>query len=178
MGACLALAAITLIAGLIASAVQPYDPGAPGCRDRTPPDETAHVLYVRHLLTERTLPVLDSGSGNYEAHQPPLYYLTVAPWMAVGQRLARGDPPDASGAPPLEVWLGRLWSVLIAAGVTIVCYLLAREVFPGSPWLPLTAGVFCALLPGHLINLAAITNDGLAELLSGLVLWQCVVLVR
>jgi 4-amino-4-deoxy-L-arabinose transferase-like glycosyltransferase len=172
------LVLLTLLLGAMAATVQPYDPLAPGCKDRTPPDETAHVLYVEHLLTERTLPVLESGSGNYEAHQPPLYYLTVAPAMALGQALGRGAPKDHFGAPPLDVWLGRLWSVLIAAGVTVACYLLGAAVFPRSRWLPLAAGLVPALLPGHLINLAAITNDGLAELLCTLAIWQCLLLVR
>ena len=174
----LALAVLTLVVGVVAATVQPYDPAGFGCKDRTPPDETAHVLYVRHLLSERTLPILTSGGGNYEAHQPPLYYLTIAPVMALGQVLGRGSPVDHSGAPPPDVWLGRLWSVLIAAGVTVACYLLGCAVFPRSRWLPIGVGLTSALLPGHIINLAAITNDGLAELLSTLVIWQCVVLLR
>jgi 4-amino-4-deoxy-L-arabinose transferase-like glycosyltransferase len=173
----LLLAAITIAIGVVAATLQPYDPGAPGCKDRTPPDETAHVLYVRDLLRDRALPVLTSGGGNYEAHQPPLYYLTVAPWMALGRGLGLG-PPGSPGAPTPEVWFGRLWSVLIAAGVTVTCYLLACVVFPRSPLLQAAAPIFALLLPGHILNLAAITNDGLAELLAGLVIWLAVGLVR
>jgi 4-amino-4-deoxy-L-arabinose transferase-like glycosyltransferase len=168
----------TMPIGLIAVICQPYDPAGPGCKDRTPPDETAHVVYVQHLLDKHTLPVLTSGGGNYEAHQPPLYYLTVAPAMALGRRMGRGSPVDHSGAPTPDVFLGRLWSVLIAAGVTLVSYLLACEVFPQSRVLQLAAPLLVLLLPGHIINLAAITNDGLAELFCGLVIWQCVVLIR
>jgi len=172
------LAWATIPVGLIAATLQPYDPDGPGCKDRTPPDETAHVLYVQHLLGEHTLPLLTSGGGNYEAHQPPLYYLTVAPAMALGQWLGRGSPVDHSGAPTPDVWLGRLWSVLIAAGVTFASYLLACAVFPQSRVLQLAAPLFVLLLPGHIINLAAVTNDGLAEFFCGLVIWQCVLLLR
>lgn len=172
------LALVALVVGVIAAAYQPYDPGALGCSKRVPPDETAHVLYVRYLLEQRSLPVLTSGSGNYEAHQPPLYYVTAVPWMALGRALGWSPPVALSGAPPPDVWLGRLWSVIIAAGVTVACYLLACAVFPRALTVRIAAPLFAALLPGHIINLAAITNDGLAELLSTVVLWQCVVLIR
>ena len=44
------------------------------------PDEAAHVAYVDHLLKGKGFPVLVAGSPDYEAHQPPLYYLAEAGW--------------------------------------------------------------------------------------------------
>src|SRR5437667_339291 len=45
-----------------------------------PPDERPHALYVEHLVSHGTLPVLRREQRDaYEAHQPPLYYLLAVP---------------------------------------------------------------------------------------------------
>ncbi|MGQ9731710.1 MAG: hypothetical protein ACUVX8_10615 [Candidatus Zipacnadales bacterium] len=166
----------TLGLGLLAALVQPWQPEAPGAQHRVPPDETAHLEYIRYLMKHRSLPVLKEGGGNYEAHQPPLYYLTCLPLAALGHTPDPHKP--ARGIPPAEVIPLRLWSVLIAAGVVLACYLVARVVFPAHPLLQVAAPAFALLLPGHLINLAAVTNDGLAELFCCLAIWLMVSLIR
>ena len=42
-------------------------------------DELAHYLYIRHLASQRRLPVQETPAGNdYQNHHPPLYYLLGA----------------------------------------------------------------------------------------------------
>ncbi len=174
----LALGLVAFVVGLVPALLQPWDPGAPGAQKRTPPDEIAHILYLQDLVRERRLPLLTSGSGNYEAHQPPLYYLSAIPARQLG--LALAPPPDP--AHPATTWgevlAVRLWSVLIAAGVIVSCYLVGTVAFPQSRLLQLAPAGFALLLPGHIVGLAAVTNDGLAELFCCLALWQCVSLLR
>ena len=171
------LALATLAIGLVAALAQPWDPLLPQNVDRTPPDETAHLVYIRHLISEYSLPVLTTGGGNYEAHQPPLYYVSSVPAVLIGRAVGPGadTPPRlASG----EIIAGRIWSVLIAACVVVACYLVGCAVFPRSALLATAVPVFAMLLPGHLVNLAAITNDGLAELFCCLSIWLMVREVR
>src|SRR6186997_1398211 len=57
------------------------------------PDETAHALYIEHLVQQKSLPVLRQARREaYEFHQPPLYYVLAAPAWAVG---AMGSPQAA-----------------------------------------------------------------------------------
>jgi len=151
-----------------AALVMPWDARTEAVR--TPPDELAHLIYVHELATTGRLPVFTSGSGNYEAHQPPLYYLTCLPFYFAA-RAASGAPatPAAFAAGFLAC---RLWSVFIGLGVVLASYVAARELFPERPVLRLGTTALVAWLPSHLINCAAVTNDGLAELWCTLALWQ------
>lgn len=141
------------------------------------PDEPAHYNYVRYLVQEKRIPVLQMGdydqaylqaittakfhpdysidSIHYEFHQPPLYYVLAAPIYALfGGALV-----------PL-----RLLGVVIGAGVIAVTYGVGRVVFPTHSWMALSAAAFVAFNPQHIAMTAAVQNDGLAELLIGLVL--------
>jgi len=145
------------------------------------PDEPAHYNYIRYLVENRSLPVLDPGeyqqsyleelkSHNfppdlsidtiqYESWQPPLYYLLAAPIYA----LAGG------GLLPL-----RLFSLALGAGVIVFTYLTLKEAFWGQPFaslLALTAAGFVAFIPQHVAMMAGIDNDSLAELLIAIGLW-------
>jgi 4-amino-4-deoxy-L-arabinose transferase-like glycosyltransferase len=171
------LGALGLAIALVAASLQPWDPGASGCQRRTPPDEIAHALYIQDLLRDRRLPLLTSGAGNYEAHQPPLYYVLAMPAAGLSARLVSGADLD-DGRLGVTICTVRLFSCLLAGGVVVACYLVGTAVFPRSRPLQVSTAAFSALLPGHIISLAAVTNDGLAELLCCLVLWQCIVLVR
>jgi len=141
------------------------------------PDEPAHYNYVRQLAAGR-LPVIEPAdydeayraaivsSGfaagysieplTYEDWQPPLYYLLQTPVYRLfdGSLLAL-----------------RLISVAIGAGVVLLAYGVARQVWPGRPWMALTAAVFVAFLPQHVAMLAAVNNDSLAELLIAAILF-------
>ncbi|MBE2222284.1 MAG: hypothetical protein IAF02_12125 [Anaerolineae bacterium] len=154
---------------------------------RTPawqtPDEPAHYNVVRQLANGR-LPIIEPGDYDqvfigqvvfsqpafppeislvpmsYEDWQPPLYYLLQTPLF-----LATSGSLTAM----------RLLSLVLGAGVVVLAYVLAWELFPGQIWLALTTAVFTAFLPQHLAIMASANNDALAELIIAAVL---VVLVR
>jgi len=141
------------------------------------PDEPAHYNYVRYLVQEKSFPVLQTGdydqaylnaitkakfhpdysidSIRYEFHQPPLYYLLVAPIYAL------------TGGALLPL---RLSGILIGAGVIAVAYGVGQALFPTRPWPALSVAAFVAFNPQHIAMTAAVQNDGLAELLIALVL--------
>jgi len=149
------------------------------------PDEPAHYNYVRYLVEERRLPVLQQGdydqtylseivdqkfdptysidSIRYEYHQPPLYYLLLAPVYAL------------SGGALLPL---RLTSVLLGAGVVIVAYLAVHKAYPERVGLALSTAAFVAFIPQHIAMNAGVQNDPLAELILGLVLLRLVSWLR
>lgn len=149
------------------------------------PDEPAHYNYVRALVEERRLPVLQMGdyphdyleqikargfppdmsiaSIRYEFHQPPLYYLLAAPVFAV----TRG------ALLPL-----RLFSLLLGAGVILLAYAAVKALFPDRPPLALATAAFVAFLPQHVAMMAGVENDSLAELILAAVLWQLLLFVH
>ena len=149
---------------------------------RTPawqtPDEPAHYNVVRQMANGR-LPLIELGDYDqafigqvvfsnpafppeislepmsYEDWQPPLYYLLQTPVFL------------ASNGSLLAM---RLFSLLLGAGVVVLAYVLAWELFPGQRWLALTTAVFVAFLPQHLAIMASANNDALAELIIAAVL--------
>jgi 4-amino-4-deoxy-L-arabinose transferase-like glycosyltransferase len=148
------------------------------------PDEPAHYNYIAYLAENGRFPVLQQGdyphdyleeikaakfppqmsieSIRYESHQPPLYYALAA----VLFRLTRPLGFDAQ-------FLGlRLFSVALGAGLLLVAYAIATQVFPNDLFVPLTATAMIATLPMHIAMSAAINNDTLAELTLALIIWM------
>jgi len=141
------------------------------------PDEPAHYNYVRYLATQHRFPELVAGCYNqeylaqltaqrfppqlsidsvcYEYHQPPLYYLLVAPLFI----LTGGSLPAL-----------RLASVALGAGVVALAFAVARAIFPRQPDIALGTMAFVAFVPMHAAMLAAVNNDALAELLLAAIL--------
>jgi 4-amino-4-deoxy-L-arabinose transferase-like glycosyltransferase len=152
---------------------------------RTPawqvPDEPAHYNYIRAIVEQHALPVLQPGDYNedylnrlkaqlfppdlpvtaiqYESWQPPLYYLLVAPVFA------------ASGGSLLAV---RLFTLLLGGVVIVLTWKLAREIVPGAPGVAVAAAGFVAFLPQHMAMNAAANNDALTEIWIVLALWLVV----
>jgi 4-amino-4-deoxy-L-arabinose transferase-like glycosyltransferase len=145
------------------------------------PDEPAHYNYVRYLVEQRRLPVLQVGDYphaylkeitgakfppemtidpiRYEFWQPPLYYLLAVPiYLLFGGALI-----------PL-----RLFSVACGAGLLIVAYGIVHQVFPRNEVLALGAVAMIAFIPQHLAMTAAVNNDALAELILAGVVWRLV----
>jgi len=136
------------------------------------PDEPAHYNYIANIANRRSLPVLLIGDYNqfliqkmldsrfetpapvsalrYESHQPPLYYLLATPiyWVSDGSLFAL-----------------RIFSIFIGLCSIILLYLCLELVFPKKTMIVVGATAFAALLPMHVALAAAVTNDGLAEML-------------
>lgn len=136
------------------------------------PDEPAHYNYVAHIAIAGELPVLRMGDYNqdqiglllsahfapmlstaglrYESYQPPLYYLLAAPvfWFTGGNLFSL-----------------RLFGVAIGVATIYLLYACLELVFPGKSLIAVGAAAFTAFLPMHIAMLAAVNNDGLAELL-------------
>jgi len=156
---------------------------------RTPawqvPDEPAHYNYIRQIVEQHTLPVMQLGDYDqayldklkselfspdlpvdgirYEGWQPPLYYLLAAPVFA------------ATGGSLVAI---RLFTLALGSGIIVFTWLLVGEVLPGAPGVALAAAGFVAFLPQHIAMNAAANNDALTEVLIGLCLWLLVRAVR
>ncbi len=143
------------------------------------PDEPAHYNYVRHLVEEARLPVLEVGDYpaayleevkaagfppdasiapiRYESHQPPLYYLLAAPVLAsVG-----GDSVT------MQMHALRLFSVFLGAADVLLAHRLGRILWPRRPGRALALAGVVAFLPMRTAVTAAVSNDVLAEVLVG-----------
>lgn len=95
----------------------------------------------------------------YEAQQPPFYYLAMAaPYLAF-----------RSVSLPARVLALRLITVLITSGVVFATYEVARALMRGGG-APVFAAVLVAAIPGLFITVCRIGNDGLATVLNGVVL--------
>lgn len=145
------------------------------------PDEPAHYNYVLHLVEERRFPILHAGDYDhayleeikdakfapqysiddirYESHQPPLYYLVLAPLYAL------------TGGTLLPL---RLCSVLLGAGTVVLAYLVGVAIYPDLSWPALGTAAFVAFVPQHIAMTAGVGNDALAELLLAIVLLRLV----
>lgn len=132
------------------------------------PDEGAHLRYVEVVATERRLPVLNLAArrashadADYEAHQPPLYYLASAPFYLLGASV---------GGPAVAAQACRAVSICAGLAGTWLIWLLARQLVPARPWLALGAMGFAALLPMRLAIMGSASNDALAEATATLAL--------
>jgi 4-amino-4-deoxy-L-arabinose transferase-like glycosyltransferase len=145
------------------------------------PDEPAHYAYVRYLVEHRQLPVLRVGDYDqayleeikgqqfapeysvdairYEFHQPPLYYVLLAPIFAL------------SGGALVPM---RLFTVALGAGLVVVAYLVGKSLYPDLAWPALGTAAFVAFVPQHIAMTAGVENDALAELLLGIVLLRLI----
>jgi 4-amino-4-deoxy-L-arabinose transferase-like glycosyltransferase len=155
------LAAYLLAAVCVAVIV----PDSSGTEPRLiPPDEPAHWCFIRDLAQGKGLPVFHSGSDNYEAHQPPLYYL-AATWC---------------------YWLGgehstllcRLFSAVLGALTLLVAWQASRYLLGEDPWPRLAAVGALALIPGRFFILGSVSNDSAFELCSALTIWQSLAAVH
>lgn len=154
------------------------------------PDEPAHYNYVKYLAETGHLPELIAGDFptayleeiknakfpphmsidpiRYESWQPPLYYaLGALVYLPVRQL-------DLA----TQVQALRLLSVAIGAALMMAYAQLMRHVFSRRPLLAALAATLPTLIPMHVAMLAAINNDGLAELFIVSALWLSIVLIQ
>ncbi len=129
---------------------------APGIHARTndigAPDERQHANYVQHLLDGKGFPVFKAGDGEqYEAHQPPAYYVLTAGFA----RLLGVTDVGQKTAIRLR-WL----NALIGAGTVLGVYFLALWGF-GRKDVALVGATFAAVLPMLCALDGAVSNDPL-----------------
>lgn len=146
------------------------------------PDEPAHYNYIRYVAERAAFPVMQTGDYDaaelerlkaarfpaamsvdgvrYENHQPPLYYLLMAPLFKASAGLPMAP----------QVIVLRLASVLMGVLVLVAAYAIARTLFPANPLTALAVPAFLAVIPMHTAMSAAINNDTLSELLLAIIL--------
>jgi 4-amino-4-deoxy-L-arabinose transferase-like glycosyltransferase len=144
-----------------------FQGGAPA-QDIGAPDERQHANYVARLLRGEGFAVLDPKDPNlyenYQAHQPPLYYVVAAGWSLV----TGTDPQNRETGPRLR-WL----SLLMGLGTLAGLWWLVRW-GTGSD-LAAHAGAAVGLMPMFVALHGAVSNDPLLFLLMT---WSCALMVR
>ncbi|MDO9066710.1 MAG: glycosyltransferase family 39 protein, partial [Chloroflexota bacterium] len=153
------------------------------------PDEQWHFAFVQHLSTGGGLPVYGEdpqAAYRAEGFQPPLYYLTAAPFISRIDTsgwtgFAVLNPQAAIGLPHLDrnknavvhtdgeafpyagtalaVHLLRAVSLLWGLITVLATFLLASEILPGSPVLAYAAAALVAFNPQFLFIKSAVSND-------------------
>ncbi|MFY9233608.1 MAG: DUF2142 domain-containing protein, partial [Fimbriimonadaceae bacterium] len=127
------------------------------------PDERQHANYIQALLDGKGIPYLLVNVPNlagvrnpaleedYEAHQPPLYYLAATGWA----KIAGVDDVESQGARSIR-YLNLLFGALTVVGVYFFCIWGFR-----NPGLGVIAAAIAGLLPMNIALSAAISNDPL-----------------
>jgi len=131
------------------------------------PDEQSHFNYVRHLVEQRTFPVLTSPTptpdNEWENHQPPLYYLLLVPACLIGRLFP--DPLAASVLAmrgcSVMLWLLNVWLVVR----------LLRGLGLADRFVPVFVLAMVCLLPTYVFVSSAINNDNLLITLATALLW-------
>jgi hypothetical protein len=125
----------------------------------TNPDEAAHVANAEIYKSGR-IPRFRSGDPDFEAHQPPLYYVLIAPLLLDE---AKADQPAVYAR-----WFG-----IVLGAITIWClFACLRAAFPTRGDLAATAAAFAGLLPMNVNLCASISNDILTNLIVVLGFWM------
>ncbi len=161
-------------------------------------DETLHFPYVKQLADGQGLPLAAPGQlWNQEGTQPPLYYAMVAAstfwldtdnlpellqrnphWLFAEVRALINDNQNLVLHGPMDSWpyhraalavyLGRGWSLIFGLATVICTYLIARQLFPNSLALILTATALTAFNPQFIRVSATVSNDSLSAALASL----------
>jgi 4-amino-4-deoxy-L-arabinose transferase-like glycosyltransferase len=130
------------------------------------PDEQAHFNYLQHLAEKRTFPVMTKGiddpANEWEYHQPPVYYLLLAP--VFGAAKAAGASLETTvrllRLPSVLFWLLNVW-----LGVTLLKRLEIKDDFTRVFVLAMAC-----LLPTYTFISSVINNDNLLITLGGALL--------
>lgn len=164
----IALAAMHLaLAGFYAS-ITPYRTGGVLLGQRDPatgqyqqvpdigaPDERQHANYVQHLLDGKGFPVLDPAdphlAENYQAHQPPLFYVLHAGWS----KATAANLDSSDQGIKIRFLNGLIGSVTVVGAFFLGLWAFRRED------VGLVAATFVALLPMNAALSGALSNDPL-----------------
>lgn len=162
-------------------------------------DEWAHFAYIRHLVTEHSLPV--SGQrllpeiGWDATHHPPLYYLIGAAftcWVDMTDDLRPIPNPEVGSGRSLNAYIhtsaeqfpytgsvlgmhaARLVSTLIGLLTLTLTHKIARVLAPERPTLAAAATAITGFMPQFVFTHSIITNDAAVTLFSTLTLYSMV----
>jgi hypothetical protein len=125
-----------------------------------PEERRRRELDVRRLSSSATEAGDSSARATqYEAQQPPLYYLVLAPAYLMLKRASL----------PAQVLVLRIVSVVIASSVVLFGYAIARRVIR-SRTASLLVAVLLACLPGLYVNVCRIGNESLSIALTSAVI--------
>jgi len=184
-----ALAAVLLVYVALAGAYAIRTPGWQA------PDEPAHYNYVRQIVDDGGLPVLELGDWN-QPYQEALTGANFDPALVECSAPPAGVPCPGletvqyeDHQPPLYYLLQapvyalsdgdltamRLWSAVIGAGVVLCAWATLRVVLWRWPVMALAGAAFVAFLPQRLSVMGSVSNDALAELVAGATLLAAVI---
>ncbi len=184
-----ALAAVLLVYLALAGAYAIRTP------DWQAPDEPAHYNYVRQIVDDGDLPVLELGDWN-QPYQDALTAANFDPALAECSAPPEGVPCPGLDTleyedhqPPLyyllqvpvyalsdgDLTLMRLWTAVIGAGVVLCAWGTLRLVLWRWPVMALAGAAFVAFLPQRLSVMGSVSNDALAELVAGGMLLAAVI---
>ncbi len=171
-------------------------------------DTVQHVGVIKWIAERGELPLQSADHDNLygqEASQPPLYYLLMAgifsimdttdfddrflpsPFPIIGDPLQLGNknlliykqvyPPDLRGS-SLALYIIRLVSLGMGAVTVGAVYQSARTLQPARPGFALLAAAFTAFNPQFLFISASVSNDTLVNMLSALIAWNMLLMLR
>jgi hypothetical protein len=164
------------------------------------PDEPQHFQYVRFLLDERRLPnfqdetidtplteevrqsMIQFDFWTWRDHStvpptltyrvasahPPLYYILAAATLV----------PFPSLNVTAQLYIVRIFSLILTALTVWVAYRATHSLLPDSPALAASVPLFIALLPMHAFLGSSVNNDALAELTATVVIWLLIEISR
>ncbi|NDJ33772.1 MAG: DUF2142 domain-containing protein [Chloroflexi bacterium] len=135
------------------------------------PDEPAHYNVIAQIAVGGCCPVIATGDWDaaaltslvssgfpegadvsgitYEDHQPPLYYLALAPvFLVTGGSLS----------------VMRIVTLVMGAGIVVAAYFVAARLFPRHRIVALALAAFVGFVPQHLAMVSSVNNDALAWL--------------
>ncbi|MCS7223055.1 MAG: phospholipid carrier-dependent glycosyltransferase [Armatimonadetes bacterium] len=140
------------------------------------PDEGAHLGYVVHLIRSGSFPVFQGMSGpvTYEAHQPPLFYVSGIPFLWF---LTEREEDRTTGLLLLR-FVSTFWSLLTVLSTISLAVVLTQD--PNKKRITgLLAGLFASVHPVHLLISGSVTNDSAAgATASATIAWLCYLLTR
>jgi len=129
------------------------------------PDEYSHYSYVRFVHDFRYLPVQPNPAvraEELEFHQPPLYYVLLAP-LFPSTKLVESRP-----LLPL-----RFINIVFSMLTILIAYYFASMVFPNRPFVVALICAAVGLLPTYSYLSATIRNGTLATFFASLGFYLC-----
>jgi len=129
-------------------------------------DCTAHLDYIRYLLTHRRLPLANEG---WEMYQPPLYYVLVAGLAEAGRLIRWSDT---------NVILPKIVSLFSGLALIVVTRGVLKVMFPDN-WRARCAGlIIAAAMPMNIYMAQFASNEVLSAAIVSAALLLALTILR